>query len=217
MQNTCVNHNRRDYGLNELTESDIDPNPIGQFEVWLSVALEAPEIDEASAMTLATVGPDGKPSARVVLLRALDERGLVFFTNYSSRKGNELSTNENVAVVFYWGHLERQVRIEGRCSPVDDVESDEYFASRPFKSRIAAMASQQSEVIAGREVLDVAMKELLQRYSDTDIIPRPANWGGYRIAPTCFEFWQGRSARMHDRIRYELNSEGEWRTERLSP
>jgi pyridoxamine 5'-phosphate oxidase len=199
----------------DLNEADLDPNPFRQFQTWLDEAA-ATGLREPNAMTLATATPDGKPSARVVLLRGLDERGFAFFTNYDSRKGEELAANPVAALVFYWADLERQVRIEGTVEPTSAAESDAYFRGRPEGSRLGAWASRQSSVIAGRHVLEQEMEALQARYPVGNI-PRPPHWGGYRVRPTSIEFWQGRPNRLHDRLRYVRRDDGGWQIERLSP
>jgi pyridoxamine 5'-phosphate oxidase len=196
-----------------LSEQEADPNPFRQLERWLAEAIEA-QLYEPHGMTLSTVGADGRPSSRVVLLRGLDERGLVFFTNYQSRKGKELAVNPWACLNFWWPPLERQVRVEGRVEQVEPQLSDEYFASRPYDSQIGALASPQSQVIASRAVLEQRVAELKARYPKT--VPRPAYWGGYRLKPEAFEFWQGRPSRLHDRLVYRLQ-EGSWKIERLAP
>ena len=178
---------------------------------------EAAKIPEPNAMTLATATPEGSPSARIVLLKAFDERGFVFFTDYRSRKGAELEANPRAALVFYWAELERQVRIEGEVSIVAPAESDAYYASRPRPSRVGAWASPQSRVIPDRGWLEREYNAVQQRFAgDPDSIPRPPHWGGYRLLPSTFEFWQGRQSRLHDRIRYRLE-DASWRVERLAP
>ena len=205
---------RKDYALNGLSESDVAAEPIAQFQTWFDQALAA-QLPEPNAMVLATVGADGQPSARVVLLKGLDERGFVFYTNYTSRKGQELESGARAALVFYWAELERQVRVEGRAERVSAEESDAYFASRPPGSRIGAAASPQSQVIAGRAELERRVAELAAQHPDGAIV-RPEGWGGYRVRPAVVEFWQGRPSRLHDRIRYRLD-EGAWTVERLAP
>jgi len=205
---------RSEYTYGTLSEQEADPDPFRQLERWLAEAIEA-QLYEPHGMTLSTVGANGRPSSRVVLLRGLDERGLVFFTNYQSRKGRELEANPWACLNFWWPPLERQVRIEGRVERVEPQLSDEYFASRPYDSQIGSAASPQSQVIASREVLEQRIAELKARYPKT--VPRPAHWGGYRLKPDCFEFWQGRPSRLHDRLLYCLQPDGRWRIERLAP
>lgn len=183
---------------------------------WLADA-EAAQLPEPSAMTVATVGPDGAPSARLVLLRAFDERGFVFYTNYESRKAAELARDAHVALVLFWAPLKRQIRIEGTASQVSPAESDEYFRSRPRGHQLSAIVSPQSIVISDRQFLEDRMQALERQYAGRDDIPRPANWGGYRVAPTMIEFWQGRENRLHDRLRYRRLSDGSWTRERLAP
>jgi len=206
---------RRDYTLRGLSETDVDSDPFKQFRVWFSDALAA-NLIEPNAMTLATATRDGKPSARTVLLKGFDERGVVFYTNYESRKGQELAENPWAALVFLWAELERQVRIEGWVEKCSAVESDTYFHSRPLGSRLSACISRQSQVISSREILEHRLEELMAENANGDI-PRPPYWGGYRLNPTSFEFWQGRPSRLHDRLRYRLLNDGNWLIERLSP
>jgi pyridoxamine 5'-phosphate oxidase len=203
-----------DYPEQGLREEHVDPDPIRQFRAWLEAAAAA-GLREPNAMTLATCTPDGVPSARMVLLRGLDERGFAFFTGYNSRKARELTGNALAALVFWWPTLERQVRIEGTVERTTAEESDAYFSTRPRGSQLGAWASQQSEVIAGRQVLEQNMSELEQKYTGTEV-PRPPFWGGFRVRPVIIEFWQGLPNRLHDRIRYR-RIEGGWRIERLSP
>ncbi len=198
-----------------LLESTVNPDPVEQFRTWLAAA-EAAGFINPEAMTLATATPDGRPSARMVLLKGVDERGFVFFTNYESRKAAELDANPRAALVFYWPALERQVRVEGRVERTTAAESDAYFRSRPWGSRLGALASPQSRVIPGRDVLERRMEELLRQYPDHDI-PRPAHWGGYRLIPVLFEFWQGQPNRLHDRLCYERHDDGSWDIRRLAP
>jgi pyridoxamine 5'-phosphate oxidase len=204
---------RIDYGLGCLAEESCDSNPIRQFERWLEDA-QAADFKEPTAMVLATVGAAG-PSARVVLLKEVTDRGFVFYTNYESRKGQDLKTNPNCALTFYWGELERQVRVEGRAETVSREKSVEYFKSRPRASQLGALASRQSAVIGNRAELEERVNELGTRYVEN--IPVPENWGGYCVRPERIEFWQGRENRLHDRIRYRREGEGNWRIERLSP
>lgn len=205
---------RRDYRRAGLTEAAADPDPIRQLEAWLEEALGT-ERPDANAMTLATATPDGRPSARIVLLRGLDARGLTFFTNYGSRKGQELDANPVAAAVFYWPGNERQVRAEGRVERVSREESAAYFRTRPRGSQLAAWLSRQSTVIAGREVLDRGLAEMNAAYPGE--VPLPDFWGGYRLVPEVVEFWQGGLYRLHDRLRYRRGADGAWLRERLAP
>lgn len=205
---------RKDYTLKGLHESDAAVNPFDQFQLWFSQAVAA-GVAEVNAMTLATCTPDGTPSARIVLLKGLDERGLQFFSNYESRKGLELSNNPRAALVFFWPDLERQIRLEGLVEKTTEAESDEYYHSRPRNSRLGSWASIQSSVISGREELEARQREL-DALHPGESVPRPPHWGGFRLAPTMFEFWQGRPSRLHDRLRYRL-ADGLWIVERLSP
>ena len=205
---------RKDYTLRDLNETDIDADPFKQFHLWFNDALTA-NLIEPNAMTLATATRDGKPSARTVLLKGFDERGFVFYTNYESRKGQELAENPWAALVFLWKEIQRQVRIEGHIEKCSPEESDTYFLSRPLGSRLGAYVSQQSQVISSREILEARLAELTRENANLDI-PRPPYWGGYRLSPTSIEFWQGRPNRLHDRLRYRL-SDRAWLIERLSP
>ena len=200
--------------MRELSEADLAPDPFQQFAHWFDEAQAAP-VTEPSAMTLATATKDGRPSARVVLLKGFDERGFVFYTNYASRKGDELLENPRAALVFYWAEIKRQVRVEGWIEQASAVESDTYFQSRPRESRLAAWASAQSRAIPSREALDRRMDELMLEYQGRKVT-RPPQWGGYRLRPTSLEFWQSRPNRLHDRIRYRL-ANGAWLIERLAP
>jgi pyridoxamine 5'-phosphate oxidase len=199
----------------QLDEQQVHCDPLRQFKVWLDEALAA-KMAQPLGMTLATVGADGRPSARLVLLRGLDNRGFAFFTNYRSRKSQELEANPQAALVFYWAELDRQVRIEGKVERLSAEESDAYFASRAWGHRLGALGSPQSQVIPNREVLDRRMEELAEQYRDQPV-PRPAHWGGFRVIPDRIEFWQGRDNRLHDRLRYRLQESGEWLLERLAP
>jgi len=205
---------RKDYQLRSLSESDVHANPVEQFSQWWDEAI-ASEIVEVNAMTLSTITTGGRPSARIVLLKGFDEKGFVFYTNYDSDKGQQLDANPYASLVFFWKELERQVRIEGRCERVSPEESDEYFYSRPLGSRLGAWASPQSKVIEGREILDKNAAALLERYASGEV-PRPMHWGGYRVVTDTIEFWQGRSNRLHDRIKYS-HQNGAWKIERLAP
>jgi pyridoxamine 5'-phosphate oxidase len=206
---------RKEYMQRGLSESEVDADPFRQFQEWFAAARAAAPI-EPNAMALATVGADGRPSLRMVLLKGADERGFVFYTNYESRKGRELGETPWAALTLFWPEVERQVRIEGRVERVAAAESDAYFHSRPVGSQLSASVSQQSEVIPNREVLEERVAELSARYAD-QAIPRPPNWGGFRVIPDSIEFWQGRANRLHDRLRYRLLAEGGWQIERLSP
>jgi len=205
---------RKEYRLQSLSESDTDPHPLRQFDRWWEEALRS-GIDEVNAMTLSTVSGEGRPSSRIVLLKGCDDRGFVFYTNYTSRKGIELETNPHASLLFFWKELERQIRIEGICSKVSPEESDAYYASRPEGSRIGAWASPQSQVIESREVLTAAFRKMEEQMGSA--VHRPEHWGGYRLTPTCLEYWQGRPNRLHDRIRYSQTEAGEWSRFRLAP
>lgn len=205
---------RKEYERGRLLESDVPADPLALFAAWLRDAVEA-GLREPNAMTLATATPEGRPSARVLLLKGVDARGFSFFTNYASRKGQELAANPFAALCFWWGPLERQVRVEGVAAPLPAAESDAYYQSRPLGSRLGAWASAQSQVIPGRDVLEARLAELQAEYA-TGEPPRPPHWGGYLLVPDCIEFWQGGPHRLHDRIRY-TRSGATWRTERLSP
>jgi pyridoxamine 5'-phosphate oxidase len=207
---------RRDYAHATLTEGDVDPDPIRQFERWFADA-QAAAVPDVNAMTLATVGSDGAPSARVVLLKGVDARGFVFYTDYRSQKGVELSQNSRAALVLYWSPLERQVRITGTVSRTSTEESAAYFGSRPLLSRLSAAASRQSSAIPDRASLEARVAELARTYGDTNPPPLPSYWGGFRVSPMTVEFWQGRPNRLHDRLRYVRSDSGLWTIERLSP
>lgn len=205
---------RKDYKLRSLLETDIDLNPINQFQQWWNEAIKS-NIEEPNAMTLATSTSKGKPSARIVLLKGLNNEGFIFFTNYESKKGLELEENPNAALIFFWKELERQVRIEGTVKKISEKESDEYFIIRPELSRIGAWSSPQSKVIKNREVLEEMFKKYTLQFSDGVII-RPPHWGGYIVKPEVIEFWQGRRNRLHDRLQYTLSND-KWIIERLAP
>jgi pyridoxamine 5'-phosphate oxidase len=204
---------RKSYEKDELDEQASAADPMAQFRTWFEQALKA-ELPEPNAMTLATVGADGRPSTRVVLIKGYDARGIVWYTNYASRKGRELEANPFAALQFHWVELERVVRIEGRVEKAGAEESDAYYASRPLDSRLGAWASPQSEVIAGRAVLVAAAAKAAVQHGLNP--PRPPHWGGYRLVPDRWEFWQGRKSRLHDRLRYRLD-QGAWVRERLAP
>jgi len=205
---------RKDYTTAGLSEDVAGDDPFELFLQWFDEAVTA-GLHEPNAMTLATATPDGKPSARVILLKGLDATGFTFFTNYNSRKGNEIEQNPHAALVFLWHELERQVRVEGSVVVSSAAESDEYYAVRPLGSRLGAWASPQSAVIAGREVLEQQQQELMAKHAD-GIVPRPPHWGGYRVVPAAIEFWQGRPSRLHDRIRFRRSNKV-WVRERLAP
>jgi pyridoxamine 5'-phosphate oxidase len=205
---------RREYRAAGLDRDQLDDDPVAQFGRWFGEA-ERADLIEPNAMTLATSSPDGRPSARIVLLKGFGPDGFVFFSNYASRKGDELAANPNAALVFWWPPLERQVRLEGRVERTTTEESEAYWASRPLGSRLAALASAQSQVLAGREELVRRVEELAARHRDGDV-PLPEAWGGYRLVPDAFEFWQGQPNRLHDRFRYTRRQDG-WLVERLSP
>ncbi len=204
---------RKSYERAALDEHASDPSPLRQFDTWLKQALDA-QVPEANAMTLATVGGNGRPSTRVVLIKGYDERGIVWYTNYHSRKGRELTAHPFAALQFHWVELERVVRIEGAVEKVSSEESDAYFRSRPLDSRLGAWASPQSEVIASRAVLMANVAKVSAKYLLDP--PRPPHWGGFRLVPDAWEFWQGRKSRLHDRLRYQL-SDGAWLRDRLAP
>jgi pyridoxamine 5'-phosphate oxidase len=198
-----------------LSEGDVDPDPLVEFRSWYRLAEEA-GVTQPDAMTLATATPDGVPSARMVLLKGVDDGGFVFFTNYESRKASELSENPRAALILYWSAIRRQVRITGRAERLSQPESEEYFRTRPRGSRLAAWASHQSEVIADRSVLEDEYRRLESEYADADV-PLPPFWGGYRVTPEVVEFWMGRENRLHDRLRYTRQRDGSWAVERLAP
>jgi len=205
---------RRDYALARLDETDVGPDPVTQFSRWLEEAVAA-EALEPSAMTLATADAEGRPDARIVLLKGVDAGGFVFFTDYRSRKGVELAANPRAALVFFWPEVERQVRVVGTVERISREATEAYFRTRPLGSRLGAWASEQSSVIAGRDVLEARLREVEARHAGIEV-SAPSYWGGFRLAPAEVEFWQGRASRLHDRIRYRRAADG-WTIERLSP
>jgi pyridoxamine 5'-phosphate oxidase len=205
---------RTDYQRASLSEDQVNADPIQQFSIWFQEALSA-KVAEPNAMSLSTVGKEGRPSSRIVLLKDLDQRGLTWFTHYTSKKGQELAANPHAALLFFWSELERQVRIEGRVEKISSAESDAYFNSRPIASRYGALASEQSKVIANRTQLEQQFETISTQYGAQ--VPRPAHWGGYRLVPDYVEFWQGRPSRLHDRIAYAKNGQGVWVRQRLQP
>ena len=208
---------RQEYALGALNETDVDPDPLRQFQRWLDEAIKA-ELPEPNALTLATADRTGRPFARVVLLKDCNADGLVFYTNYRSDKGQQLAENPHVALVFLWLELERQVRVEGTVSKVSAAESEAYFRTRPRENRLGALASRQSQLVADRQTLEAHYQQLAAQYpNEEDDIPMPNQWGGYRVKPELFEFWQGRHGRMHDRLRYQRQKDGIWLLERLEP
>ena len=205
---------RKDYTLAGLRRVELEADPIRQFQKWFQQALDA-RLLEPTGMTLATADKDGRPSARIVLLKGLAERGFIFFTNYESRKGRELAEKPTAALVFYWAELERQVRVSGTAGRISREESEKYFTGRPRGHQLGAWVSCQSEVIANRAVLEKRLKEFEQKYPDA--VPLPPFWGGYVLSPVEIEFWQGRPNRLHDRFRYTKQVDGRWMIERLAP
>jgi len=206
---------RQDYVLGSLSESDVDRDPVHQFKKWFDEAIHS-EVIEPNAMVLSTVSSYQLPSSRVVLLKDIVAEGLVFFTNYESRKGEDMKANPHVALLFFWPELQRQVRIEGVIDFVSEADSDEYFQSRPKASRIGALASPQSHEIPNRNFLENRVEELENQYNGNDSIPRPSHWGGYLLKPIYFEFWQGRASRLHDRMVYKKVSDS-WKITRIAP
>ncbi|MBV9037102.1 MAG: pyridoxamine 5'-phosphate oxidase [Acidobacteriaceae bacterium] len=207
---------REEYKRGALDEINCDPNPLQQFRRWMKEA-QAAELKEPNAMTLSTATPDGYPSGRIVLLKELLRDGFIFYTNYTSRKGREIEANPHVALTFYWGELERQVRVEGRITKVSRGKSEAYFRGRPKGSRLGALASHQSEILSSRKPLEAKLEELQLRYADSEDVPAPDWWGGYCVNPEVIEFWQGRENRLHDRLLYRRTDECDWVVERLSP
>ena len=212
---TSLTDLRREYASRALDEQDALPDPIAQFAMWLDEALKSQVLD-VNAMTLATASAKGEPSARTVLLKGADHHGFVFYTNYDSAKGRDLAANPRAALLFFWAELERQVRINGSVTKTSAAESDQYFHSRPLESQIGAAISEQSRPIAARSVLEQRYAELAATAADVKV-PRPANWGGYRLAPDAIEFWQGRKSRLHDRLLYTRQADGSWSRSRLAP
>ena len=206
---------RKEYTQKALVESDIDADPIRQFNIWWQDAVEA-KIVEVNAMTLATASADGVPSARTVLMKGFSEKRFIFFTNYDSFKGQQLSENPKACLVFFWKEMERQIRITGIVEKTSDEESNAYFQSRPKPSQVGAVASPQSQVIESRQWLDEKYKQAFKQFENTTV-QRPAHWGGYVVRPVIIEFWQGRPGRLHDRIQYTLLDDGTWKVERLAP
>jgi len=205
---------RKDYGQARLDESDVADDPMDQFTRWFEEALKA-EVNEPNAMSVATVGEDGRPTSRIVLVKQFDARGFTWYTNYDSQKGKQLASKPFAALLFFWSELERQVRIEGRVERTSAEESDKYFNSRPLKSRLSAIASEQSEPIANRAALEEHYEQVARQYGEAP--PRPQHWGGFRLVPERIEFWQGRRSRFHDRIVYTRQEDGSWTRQRLQP
>ena len=205
---------RKDYSRATLTETEVDPDPTVQFATWFRQAMEA-GIPEANAMSVATVGADGRPSSRILLIKDFNRDGFTWFTNYRSRKGQDLEAHPYAALLFHWVELERQVRIEGRVETLAPEQNDAYFHSRPLNSRLGALASDQSETIASREMLEQRFAQAEASHGDQPV--RPSHWGGYRLIPDRMEFWQGRPSRLHDRIVYTRRKDGAWVRERLQP
>ncbi len=206
---------RKEYILQSLSEKDIAVNPILQFDKWWQQAIES-KIEEVNALTLATVNQEGKPSARIVLLKGYDENGFVFFTNYLSQKGNDINSNPNVCLVIFWKELERQIRIEGVAEKISESDSDQYFNSRPLLSKIGAWSSPQSQPIASRNILENNFEKTTADFKENPIT-RPPHWGGYLVVPNKVEFWQGRPGRLHDRIEYTKEESNDWSRVRLAP
>lgn len=215
MSNQKIQNLREDYSKGELLESQADKNPIVQFQKWFDEAVKE-KVNEPNAFILATAMVDFKPSARVMLLKGVEHDSFVFFTNYESRKGKELTWNPYAAMVFLWKEMQRQIRIEGRVEKISEEESANYFQSRPRQSQLGAIASAQSSVLENREALDKRFAELEKKYDGKEI-PKPKNWGGFRVIPHDIEFWQGRTSRLHDRLRYTYHGENDWVLERLAP
>jgi pyridoxamine 5'-phosphate oxidase len=215
MDQKDIENLRQDYNAASLNETDVDANPMRQFDKWFNEAINF-KVHEPNAMTLATASTDGRPSARIVLLKGFSDDGFKFYTNYLSRKGKEISKNPLGALIFYWGGMERQIRIEGTIEKLDRDYSEKYFHTRPKLSQIGATASPQSQEITGREALEQKMAELEAEYADSEI-PKPSFWGGYVLRPRVIEFWQGRRSRLHDRIVYKKTDNKNWKIVRLAP
>ncbi len=206
---------RKEYSKASLDISNVLTNPIDQFNKWFGEAMEA-EVLEPNAMSLATVGSENRPSCRIVLLKGIEDDRFLFFTNYQSHKGKELENNPVCALTFFWPQVERQVRIEGSVTRVDDRKSEEYFQSRPLGAQIGAWSSPQSSVISGREILEERVKLIEKKYEGQSVLPKPHQWGGFQVEPSMIEFWQGRENRLHDRIEYRKVN-GQWTMQRLAP
>ena len=213
--NADIAHLRKEYSSKSLIETDIEFDPIIQFQQWWTEAINS-QIEEVNAMTVATASSDGMPAARIMLLKGFDKTGFVFFTNYKSYKAMHLEENPKACLVFFWKELERQVRITGLVKKISGKESDDYFLSRPSGSQIGAWASDQSQVIESREWLENRFLRLSEQFTHKEL-KRPEHWGGYKLTPVIIEFWQGRPSRLHDRIQYSLTEDGNWKIERLSP